>query len=312
MLTLRLLGRDEGDVLAVEQHPAGVGLLEARDHPQGGGLAAAPTGRASRRTRPRGNLEADVVDRAHLAELLHQPLDDDHRFAHRSPSTTIANRSFTLVPVGPVTSASSSAVSATWERCSSSAERRSIPAAAARSIVRPSTIAPACSGAAVGAVGVEEDGGHRGALELERGGDRRLLVRAALAEAALAGEGHRALAAAAEHRGPAGERRAAVAALAGEVGQQPADLARLALERGRDHHRSQLERQRLVRHRLAGGRPGDQEDGLDRRPRSGPATRRRPTAGGRGSRPGRAPRGRGRRGSRSRRRRARCRRPRDR
>ena len=52
-------------------------------------------------------------------------------------------------------------------------------------------------------------------------------------------------------------------AVAGEVGEQLADLARLALEAGRDDDRRQAERDRLGRHRIAGGRAGDQQDRLD-------------------------------------------------
>ncbi len=54
----------------------------------------------------------------------------------------------------------------------------------------------------------KKDRRDRRALELERRGQRRLLVRAAGAERGAGRERHGALAAAAEHRGPGGERRA--------------------------------------------------------------------------------------------------------
>src|SRR4029078_7812034 len=143
---MSLLGRDPGHVLAVEQHATRVGLLEARDH-SGRGRLPAPAGAEQGEELAGRDLQGDVVDGAHVAEVLDQSLDDDHRFwAHRSSLITIANRSLTWVPVGPVTTASSSAASATCDRCSSRAARRSSPRPVARSTGIPSTIPPAWSG----------------------------------------------------------------------------------------------------------------------------------------------------------------------
>ena len=179
MLTLRLLGRDEGDVLAVEQDPAGVGLLEAGDHPQGGGLAAAA--RAE-----------------HREELAGGDLELTSSTARTSPNS-FTSRSRTII--GCIAHACSSDhdreqvvdVGAGRARDERVAERRQrhlravleqgrargrCRPSAARSTVSPSTIAPAWPVPPSEPSVSRKTAATGRALELERGGDRGLLVRA--------------------------------------------------------------------------------------------------------------------------------------
>src|SRR5690606_5238799 len=96
---------DPGHVLAGEQHAPLVGLLEAGDHAQGRRLAAA-AGPEQREELARRDLQGDAVHRGRLAERPPDPVEDDHRLAHRPASgtpTANTNRSLTWVCVGPVT-----------------------------------------------------------------------------------------------------------------------------------------------------------------------------------------------------------------
>ncbi len=108
--------RDQRHVLAVEHHPARRRLLEAGDHPQRRRLPA-PARAEHREELAAGDLDRDVVDRERFAEPLADPLEPDHRFgrgAHqpRPSPIAIANRSLTLVWVGPVSIPSPSAATA--------------------------------------------------------------------------------------------------------------------------------------------------------------------------------------------------------
>ena len=74
------LGWHAGDVLAVEQHPAGIGVLEAPDHAQRGGLAAAA--RAEQREELAGaDRDVDVLQHGVLAVGLRELYEVD-RAAH--------------------------------------------------------------------------------------------------------------------------------------------------------------------------------------------------------------------------------------
>ena len=76
MLTLRLYGGQPGDVLALQLDQARRRLLEAADHPQRGGLAAA--GRAEQAEELAVvDLEVDVVDGEHLPVSL-RDLDESN------------------------------------------------------------------------------------------------------------------------------------------------------------------------------------------------------------------------------------------
>ena len=73
-----LMRQHRRDVPAVEQDPALVRRLEAGEHPQQRGLAAA--GRAEQREEfARPDVERQPVHRAKAAELLHHPLDAQQR-----------------------------------------------------------------------------------------------------------------------------------------------------------------------------------------------------------------------------------------
>jgi hypothetical protein len=77
------LGGQRGGVLAGDQHPALVGLLEPRDHTQEGRLPA-PARPQEGRERPLGDVHRHVLDGGEVAEALAYSVDDD---AHvRSPS----------------------------------------------------------------------------------------------------------------------------------------------------------------------------------------------------------------------------------
>jgi len=84
-------GRHAGHVLAVDENPPPRGLLEAREHPQQGGLAAARAAE-EREDLAAPDLEADVADRLDLAEAPGHALDPHHRrryprAGHLSPRT---------------------------------------------------------------------------------------------------------------------------------------------------------------------------------------------------------------------------------
>ena len=72
MLTGRLCGETCDEVAPVELDAAGVGLLEAGDHPQRRGLAAA-RGAEQREELALSDLEVEAVDGDLVAEPLHQP-----------------------------------------------------------------------------------------------------------------------------------------------------------------------------------------------------------------------------------------------
>ena len=80
-----LVGRQPGHVLALELDEAGRRLLEAADHPQGGGLAAARRAEEAEEL-PVLDLEVDVVDGDGVAEALdhiHEPdVDGGHGRSH--------------------------------------------------------------------------------------------------------------------------------------------------------------------------------------------------------------------------------------
>ena len=65
-----LVRRDALHVLAADADEALVGLLEAGEHAQRRGLAAAATGRAATGTRPARTYEVELVDGDHRAEPL--------------------------------------------------------------------------------------------------------------------------------------------------------------------------------------------------------------------------------------------------
>ena len=71
-----LVGGQAGHVLAVDQDLAGVGLLEAGDHPQGRRLAAA-RGAEQGEELAAGELEVEVVDGDEVAEALRDPFQPD-------------------------------------------------------------------------------------------------------------------------------------------------------------------------------------------------------------------------------------------
>ena len=194
----------------------------------------------------------------------------------RSPPTTIANRSLTLVPVGPV-------IERVLERrqrhaasgARAARARRSRPAAGGALDGLPVDDRAGVVGAAVGAVGVEEDGGDRGALELERGRDRGLLVGPARRRTCPRGASVTVLSPPqpiSTVPGANGAPRSALsrARLASSLPTWRASPSSVGRD---DHRRAAPSALRLERHRLAGGRAGDQQHGLDLEPESGRATR---------------------------------------
>ena len=76
VLTLRLYGGTSRDVLAVEQDPPVGGLLEAGDHPQRRGLAAARRPE-HREELARADGEVGVVDGDEVAEALRHVVEAD-------------------------------------------------------------------------------------------------------------------------------------------------------------------------------------------------------------------------------------------
>src|SRR5207249_3085998 len=86
-----VLGGDAGRVLAQDQDPPGVGLLEAGDHPQKGGLAAAARSQ-KRGQRTVRNLDRDAVEGDEVPELLPGSLNDDAHDASFRLNTFIASR----------------------------------------------------------------------------------------------------------------------------------------------------------------------------------------------------------------------------
>jgi hypothetical protein len=72
-----LLRRPRGDVVALDQHAAGVGLLEARDDPEQRRFAAAARPE-ERRQRAGGDVDRDVVERDERPELLRHGACLDH------------------------------------------------------------------------------------------------------------------------------------------------------------------------------------------------------------------------------------------
>ena len=182
-----------------------------------------PLGPEHREELARRGSRGDVVDRADVAEVLDQAVDA-RSSAPRSLvllPITIANRSLTLVPVGPVTSASSSAARR-HRRAVLEQRRAQVEAELARrarrwrrrrsrrrASVPPSEPSVSRKIAATG-----------GALELERGGDRRLLVRAAVAEGGVADRASRCSRRRSRACTVPGANGAAVGgAVAGEVGR---------------------------------------------------------------------------------------------
>ena len=85
------LRRAADEVLAVEHDAAGVGQVEARDHPQERRLAAAG-GPQQREELARLDGEADVVDGGEVAEPARDPLDFEQRHGRDPPSATVGRR----------------------------------------------------------------------------------------------------------------------------------------------------------------------------------------------------------------------------
>src|ERR1700752_2510545 len=77
-----VLGRDGCRVLAQDQDPSRIRLLQAGDHPQQGGLSA-PARPEERRKRAVRHLKGNVVEGDEVAELLPSFLNDD---AHQEVS----------------------------------------------------------------------------------------------------------------------------------------------------------------------------------------------------------------------------------
>ena len=77
------LRRERGDVIPGQEDATRGGDLEARDHAQGGGLAAA-AGSQQREELAAGNLEGEVVDRYRIVEALAEGLEPEH---HPRPRT---------------------------------------------------------------------------------------------------------------------------------------------------------------------------------------------------------------------------------
>ena len=227
-----------------------------------------PLGPSIEKNSPRGDLERHRVGGDRAAVALGQAPQLDHR-PHRCHSLpapiAITNRSLTLVPVEPVRTRSPSAADGSPERWASRAWRRSRPSVAGAGDGHPVGHRPGGGGAAVGAVGVDHHRGDRAAVELQRGGDRRVLVRPAGAELGALGEAHRGLAAAADEQDRRRERGAVGGAGPRQVGEQAAELARLPLEAGREADGGVAGARRLQHHRLAGAAAGDQQLGLDPR-----------------------------------------------
>jgi hypothetical protein len=73
-----LIGRRPGDVLAVDQDPPGTRRLEAGEHAQERGLAAAGAAEQAEQLLA-VDLEIDAVDRGEVDEALRQPLDPEDR-----------------------------------------------------------------------------------------------------------------------------------------------------------------------------------------------------------------------------------------
>ncbi len=69
------------EAVAVEADGAGIGLEIAGDDVEGGGLAR-PVRPDKRRDRALGDREAAIVDGAHAAEMLAQPVDFEERGRH--------------------------------------------------------------------------------------------------------------------------------------------------------------------------------------------------------------------------------------
>jgi hypothetical protein len=84
---LALAGRQVGDVLLTDAHPSRLGILQARKHPQQGGLAAA-TGTEQDHELPVGDLQADVVDGGLLVEHLGDALEPD--LGHGSLASSVS------------------------------------------------------------------------------------------------------------------------------------------------------------------------------------------------------------------------------
>ena len=85
-----LVRRVLGDVVAAEEDAAVGRVLEAADHAQRRGLAAA--GRAEQRVeRAARDLEVERVDRGHVAEALRHPLEADVRLRRSTRPATLQN-----------------------------------------------------------------------------------------------------------------------------------------------------------------------------------------------------------------------------
>mmetsp|Transcript_1013 Transcript_1013/g.2513 ORF Transcript_1013/g.2513 Transcript_1013/m.2513 type:complete len:443 (-) Transcript_1013:3285-4613(-) len=98
-----------GRVLAVQQHPAAVGLLQAGDDAQQRGLAAA-RGAEQRDQLAAGEFQADVTEGGEVAEALVDVFDLD---AHEASCAETAARHSTICLSTSVTSASSARMDAT-------------------------------------------------------------------------------------------------------------------------------------------------------------------------------------------------------
>ena len=156
------------------------------------------------------------------------------RTAAQAYVTSIALRSLTLVPVGPGTNRSPTALNAVQASLPASIALASTPAARMRATVEPSAKAPALSSdPSMPSVSAASAWMPVDAVDADREGQQELAVAAALA---LGAQRHRGLAARQDqHRLP--ERPVAAGHLAGDRGMHRADVARLALDRIRQDHR---------------------------------------------------------------------------